>query len=78
MAHGLPCLISEIIANQQAAGEAAIYFSSKDIANLKEKLNYCLTNQEKMVEIGKAGKERAKNIFNWEKISANTLEIYKK
>jgi glycosyltransferase involved in cell wall biosynthesis len=78
MAHGLPCLISEIIANQQAAGEAAIYFTSKDIKNLKEKLNYCLTNQEKMITIGKAGKERARNIFNWEKISADTLEIYKK
>lgn len=78
MAHGLPCLTSEIIANQQAAGETAIYFTSKDIKNLEEKLNYCLTNPEKMVEIGRAGRERAKNIFNWEKISADTLAIYRK
>lgn len=78
MAHGLPCLISEIIANQQAAGETAIYFPSKDINKLTEKLNYCLTNQEKMAEIGRAGRERAEKIFNWEKISADTLAIYKK
>lgn len=78
MAHGLPCLISKIIANQQAAGEEATYFTSKDIENLKEKLNYCLTNPERMGTLGKAGKERAKNIFNWEKISGDTLKIYKK
>lgn len=78
MAHGLPCLISEIVANRQAAAETAIYFTSKDTKNLQEKLNYCLTNQEKMTEIGRLGKERAENIFNWEKISADTLEIYKK
>lgn len=78
MAYGLPCLVSEIIANQQAAGETAIYFTSKDIKDLEKKLNYCLTNPERMAEIGRAGEERAKNIFNWEKISADTLAIYKK
>lgn len=78
MAYGLPCLVSEIIANRQAAEEAAIYFTSKDINELGEKLNYCLVNPEKMNEVGRIGKERAENIFNWEKISVNTLEIYKK
>lgn len=78
MAYGLPCLASEIVANQQATGEAAIYFTSKDINDLEEKLNYCLANPEKMNEIGRSGKERAENIFNWEKISADALKIYKK
>lgn len=78
MAHGLPCLASEIIANQQAAGEAAIYFTSKNIDNLKEKIDYCLTNPEKMENLGMIGKERARSMFNWDKISGDTLEIYRK
>lgn len=78
MAYGLPCLVSEIIANQQAAGEAAVYFTSKNINSLKEKLDYSLANPEEMKNLGIMGRERAKIMFNWDKISGDTLEIYKK
>lgn len=78
MAHGLPCLASDIIANREAARETALYFISKDVADLTKKLKYALDNQTEMAEMGTKGKERAENLFNWEKISGDTLKIYKK
>ena len=78
MAHGLPCLVSEIAANRQAARETAVYFTSKNSDNLEEQLKYIFSHAEEMKVLGLKGKERAENIFDWEKISEDTLNIYKK
>lgn len=78
MAHGIPCVASEIAANHQASKETALYFKSKDIKDLEDKLNYSLDNEEEMIVLGKKGRERAESVFNWEIISENTLKIYQK
>ena len=78
MAHGLPCLVSEIAANQHASRDTAIYFTSKNSQNLKNKLNYALNNEAEMEMLGNKSKERAEKVFNWEKISGDILELYKK
>jgi len=78
MAHGLPCIVSDISANQEATGETALYFRQKDKDDLKNKLIYAFEHVDKMIELGVKAKERARSLFNWEKISEATLEIYKK
>jgi glycosyltransferase involved in cell wall biosynthesis len=78
MAHGLPCLISEIAANREAARETALYFTSKNINDLEEKLKYAIDNEEIMIKLGEKSKERAEENFNWNKISEDTLLVYKK
>lgn len=77
MAHGIPCIDSEIAANRQASRETAIYFNSKSAEDLEEKLNYALNNPEEMKALGGKGKERADTVYNWELISDNILKIYK-
>ncbi len=78
MAHGIPCIDSDIMANRQASRETALYFNSKNAKDLEEKLGYALNNEEEMKVFGNKGKERAETVFNWEIISENTLKIYKK
>jgi glycosyltransferase involved in cell wall biosynthesis len=78
MAHGLPTLISNISANRQAAQDTALYFESKNIKDLQDKLKLALKNEEKMKQLARVGKQRAETIFNWDKISVNTLKIYQK
>jgi glycosyltransferase involved in cell wall biosynthesis len=78
MAHGLPCLVSEIVANRQAAADTALYFESKNIDSLKNKLAEALNNQEKMKNLADKGKERAETIFNWDQISEETRKLYQK
>ncbi|QQG52826.1 MAG: glycosyltransferase family 4 protein [Candidatus Falkowbacteria bacterium] len=78
MAHGLPCIVSDIPANQEATGETALYFRQKDKDDLRNKLIYAFEHEDKMTELGVKAKERAVSLFNWEKISEDTLKIYKK
>jgi len=78
MAYGLPCLVSEIVANRNAAADTALYFESKNINSLKNKLEEALNNPEKMKDLAKKGKERAETIFNWDRISEETRKIYQK
>ncbi|HZJ41231.1 MAG TPA: glycosyltransferase family 4 protein [Candidatus Saccharimonadales bacterium] len=78
MAHGLPCIVSDIPANQEATGETALYFRQKDKDDLRNKLIYAFEHEDKMAELGVKAKERAISLFNWEKISEATLKIYRK
>lgn len=76
MAHGLPALASDIIANKEASQETALYFKSKDVSDLEEKLNQLLNNPEEMTRLGNKAKTRAEENFNWEKISDQTITVY--
>jgi glycosyltransferase involved in cell wall biosynthesis len=78
MAHGLPCIVSDISANQEATGETALYFRQKDKDDLRNKLIYAFEHEDKMAELGVKAKERAISLFNWEKISEDTIKIYQK
>jgi glycosyltransferase involved in cell wall biosynthesis len=78
MAYGLPVLASDIFANHEAAGATALYFTSKDVPDLSLRLEEILSNTEKMSELAKAAQYRAETDFNWDKISDQTLEVYKK
>jgi len=78
MAHGLPCLVSEISANKEAAQDTALYFESKAVDKLTARLKEALENPEAMKILGEKGKERAETVYNWDKISADTLAVYRK
>ncbi|MDI3496442.1 MAG: hypothetical protein PWQ35_463 [Patescibacteria group bacterium] len=78
MAHGLRNLISDIPANREAAQNTALYFKSKDELDLQNKLEFALQEEEKMNELGLLAQKRAETIYNWDKISTDTLAVYKK
>lgn len=78
MAHGLSNVISDIPANREAAADTALYFKSKDENDLQEKIEFALRNEDKMKEFSQLAQKRAETIYNWDKISADTLAIYKK
>ncbi|MDA3802312.1 MAG: glycosyltransferase family 4 protein [Patescibacteria group bacterium] len=78
MAYGLPILASKIPANIEAASDTAIYFQSKSINDLKNKLQEVLNDYNKTLELGSLAKERANKVFNWDKIIDDTLYLYKK
>jgi len=78
MAYGLPILASDIFANHEAAGETALYFNSKDVPDLSFKLEKILNDSVEAESMGLAAKHRAESDFNWEKISEETIKVYKK
>ncbi len=76
LAHGLPCIVSEISANRQAANDTALYFESKNVEMLSKRLAYALDNPTEMAELGVKGKKRAEEVFDWRKIADKTLAVY--
>ena len=78
MAHGLPIIASDIAANRQAVADTALYFKSKDIDDLEIKLKLALEDNERMERLGREAKARANEYYSWDKISEDTLNIYKK
>lgn len=78
MAHGLPIIASDIAANRQAVADTALYFKSKDVSDLQMKLKLALEDNERMERLGREAKARANEYYSWDKISEDTLNIYKK
>lgn len=76
MAHGLPCLVSDIVANREAAAETAEYFESKDIADLEKKLRALLLDEEKLARLAENGRLRAEKLYNWDLVSEKVLALY--
>jgi glycosyltransferase involved in cell wall biosynthesis len=77
MTHGLPCLASDIIANQEATAETAVYFKSKNVADLQEKLVALITDSAKLKSLGASAKRRAQENFDWGIISDKIIDVYK-
>jgi len=77
MAHGLPCLVSDIVANREAAAETAEYFESKDIEDLEKRLRSLMPDEEKLNRLGEMGKARAEKLFNWDLVSEKVLALYR-
>ncbi len=77
MAYGLPILASEIPANTEAAADTAIYFQSKSVSDLKNKLKNILNDFNEIERLSLKAKERAEKVYDWKEISKKTIELYK-
>ena len=78
MAYGLPILASDISANREAGADTVKYFQAKNEEDLLINLKKVLNNFESLENLGKLAKERLEKVFNWERISGEILDLYKK
>ena len=75
MACGCPVLCSNSSSLPEVGADAVEYFSPSNIRELGEKIFWLYTDRKKREQMQQLGKERAKN-FSWEKVSAETIQIY--
>lgn len=78
MAHQTACLVSDIPANQDAIGQAGFEFKSKDIDDLKTRLQNLMDNPDQVKVKAQLAYQRVRDHFSWDDISRRVLEIYKK
>lgn len=78
MSYKKAILSSDILENQEAGGVDNFYFKNKDIKDLKNKLEYLLKHPEKLKLVGLINYQRIKKYYNWDNITKDTIEIYKK
>jgi glycosyltransferase involved in cell wall biosynthesis len=78
MSYGLPCLTSNIPSNLEGLGGLGFSFENKNVADLKNKLEYTLANPELVKKEGNKLKERVLKEYHWPTIVEQTIKVYKK
>lgn len=76
MSYSLPCLASDIIANQEALGDTGFSFQNKDVDDLAAKLMWLLDNPVIANTKGQEAAARIKKEFSWPDISQKVLAVY--
>lgn len=77
MSFGTPVLVSDIAENLEAISvDYGLYFASRDVDDLKKKIQYALKYPEKIKVIGEKAKVMVKNCYAWKDIVADTEKVY--
>lgn len=76
MSYSLPCVVSNITANVQAAGEAGVSFVAGDAVDLREKLASTLADQAGLDRLGSAAIERIAREYNLDTFIYKHEQLY--
>ncbi len=75
MACGIPILASDISIFQEVAGDAAVYFGSNNLDELKRKLADILSDEVQLENLRKKSKKHAQYYLGWERPARETLDV---
>jgi len=69
-------LASDITENLEVIGSAGLAFKNKDVADLKQKIEFLISQPEIVSRLGEQGNLRANQEYNWGKIVDSTINVY--
>lgn len=79
MAFGRPVLLSAIEAHLELSQNAEIFFKENNVSDLKKKLaDFISWSDEKRKKIGEENRRIVMENYNWNKIVADTIDVYLK
>lgn len=78
MAHGTATLVSDIPENREVISYTGYTFKNKSVADLIGKLNGLLRNPQVVREMGEMQRKRVLKEYNWEGITENIQNVYKR
>ncbi len=76
MSYGIPCLSSDIPENREVLGDAGLFFRNKDVDDLAQQLEAALSNVAGGQQLAVAGRQRAQDMFSWERVVDQLEELY--
>jgi len=76
MSYGNACLVSDIPENTEVVHNYAEWFEHGNVAILKEKIEYLLSDIEKVNKYKKEAADYICNSFDWDTIVDRTLDVY--
>ena len=77
MSFRLPCLVSDIPPNREAAGDGAAFFRSGDAADLAGKLADLLADEPRRRDLAKRAFARVRREYSWPEVACQTAAIYR-
>jgi glycosyltransferase involved in cell wall biosynthesis len=77
MASGLPVVASNIAGNEDLVedGRTGVLFPAEDAAALEAALRDLLTDGERRVEMGKAGRKRVQEEYGWQRVAGDYMSL---
>ncbi|WP_374456371.1 glycosyltransferase family 4 protein [Nocardioides sp.] len=75
MAQGLPVLASDLPVLREVGGDAAVWFDPLDLGSIADALRLAATRPDELSALAAAGLERSRS-FSWERVAAETLEVF--
>ncbi|MGB4592313.1 MAG: glycosyltransferase family 4 protein [Coriobacteriia bacterium] len=78
MAHGVPCIASDIPANLEVLGDppAGLSYPVGDVTALAAALDRVLDDPELAAHIAEDGKRRVDGTYNWDRIAQSIADVY--
>lgn len=76
LAFGRCTIISDIPENLEVAGDCAVTFRSRDVVDLREKMQDCIDHPERMREYGERARRRIEAQFSWDRVVDQLEGIY--
>lgn len=76
MSYGLPVIASDIKENKELLKDAAIYFNSGNIQDLRDKMAFLLNRPDKAQEAGELIRKFIDHEYGWHNTTKKTLEEY--
>lgn len=77
MSYGLPVLVSDIMENKEVIENTGFKFTSKNVTDLKEKLEILL-KMENIENYGTMARNRVHKHYNWDTIAEDLSYLYRK
>jgi len=74
---GRAVISSDLKENQDVGGDAAIYFEKENTSDLREKLQQLLDAPDRISELGRRSKQRATELYDWDKITDSYERMYR-
>jgi glycosyltransferase involved in cell wall biosynthesis len=75
MAFGMPFVAFDLRETRALAGDAASYAEPGDTVRLAEEMERILSDRERRVAMGRAGRERVEARFAWEQQAPRYVEV---
>jgi glycosyltransferase involved in cell wall biosynthesis len=77
MAYGRPVVLFDLTEGRRAAGNAALYARPNDPADFAARILELLDSETLRTELGRRGRQRIEECFNWDRDKAVLLEAYR-
>jgi glycosyltransferase involved in cell wall biosynthesis len=78
MSYGIQCLSSDIPANREVVGDAALLFRNRDVDDLERQLTAALSNATASNGLAAAARERVERIFSWKRVVDQLEALYER
>jgi glycosyltransferase involved in cell wall biosynthesis len=77
LSYGRCVLISDIPENMEVAEECAVSFRSKDVGDLREKLEHLIRHPEVVRSYGERAKQHILAHYSWDNVAESTAQLYR-